>query len=341
MEKALNRKTYFWLMIVISTITISYLHYSTMPNIHDLHNIFTELYYLPLLLSALVFGLKGGVITFTMVIIMYAPFVYINWTGNYAFIANKLLHAIVSGSIVLIAGSLVERERKIREKAEKEHYLVSLGYAAASIVHDLRTPLIVIEGFAKRMFENKGDIKSSYETVKDSTGKMNAIINDVLDFAKPVKLVRAEADLRDVIKKACECCALKAAEKEVDLSVELPSEPHTASLDRAKLERAIINFLNNAIDASLVGQTISVSLVKQHAKITIKITDRGQGMDKETLANIFIPFYTKKSTGTGLGLAIAKKIVEGHEGKVSVNSQENEGTEIIIVLSDNSINKLS
>jgi hypothetical protein len=102
MERLLNQKKYFLFLIVTSTLFITYLHYSTLPLIHDLHNIFTELYYLPLLLGALAFGLKGAVLTFIFVSVLYVPYILVNWTNTFPFVANKLLHALFSGLFVTI-----------------------------------------------------------------------------------------------------------------------------------------------------------------------------------------------------------------------------------------------
>ena len=144
MERLLKRKQYFFFFIVASTLIITYLHYSTLSGINDLHNIFTELYYMPLLLGALAFGLRGAVLTLMFVTLLYLPYIYLNWSGTYFFIVNKLLHALFSGSFAILAGVLVDREKRYREQSEKDHDLVSLGQAATAIVHDLKNPIITI-----------------------------------------------------------------------------------------------------------------------------------------------------------------------------------------------------
>lgn len=80
------------------------------------------------------------------------------------------------------------------------------------------------------------------------------------------------------------------------------------------------------------GQTVTVSVAKSRQFQTIRIKDAGSGMDRETLDNIFVPFYIKKRGGTGLGMAIAKKVIEGHKGKIAVESEAGKGTEVLIEL---------
>ncbi len=164
----------------------------------------------------------------------------------------------------------------------------------------------------------------------DSAQRMQRIVHDVLDFAKPIRLISKEEDIRNTLKCACDCCKTKAEEKGVILSLDIPSEIINSVIDSSHIERALINLINNAIDASTKGQNVLISAIAERDCIVIIIKDNGSGMDRETLENIFIPFYTKKSSGTGLGMAIVKKIIEGHKGKIHVVSRPNIITEVKI-----------
>jgi len=328
-ERPDNRKRIFLVLIVASIVLISYLHYSTNPRVHDLHNVFAELYYLPLLLSALMFGLRGAVITFIIISISYTPYVLMHWTNKTPYIANQLLHAFFSGTFAFLAGYLVDREKRNREKSEKDRYLAGLGQASAAIVHDLKNPLISISGFAKRLNQGRGDVVTASEAIIKSAEDMEKIVHDVLDFSKPHNMDFSEADITDLINEVLEYCKLKADENGVALSVNLPDEPKTIFIDRSHLRRALINLVNNAIEASSKADLVDIRAEVADDMI-IRIEDHGAGMDNETLENIFIPFYTKKSSGTGLGMAISKKIIEGHKGSIRIKSRKGEGTEVII-----------
>jgi len=332
MERFLNQRNILLSLILLSTLLITYFHYSTLPQIHELHNVYAELYYLPILMGALAFGLKGSLLTYAGVSVLYVPYIYLNWTGDISFAANKLSHAFFSGAVALIAGLLVDRERKIRSQSEKEHYLASLGRASAAIVHDLRSPLITVAGFARRIHDEKGNIREESQLIMNAARKMQLIVNDVLDFAKPVMLDMHQEDLRAIIRNACECCAAKAEEKEMDIAVAVPDDALIMPLDGLKIERALVNLVSNAIDASCIGSRVLIAAGIADAHLEVRVKDSGTGMDRETVENIFIPFYTKKSSGSGLGMAIAKKIVEGHQGKIHIVSREQTGTEITIEL---------
>jgi signal transduction histidine kinase len=326
-----HRKKYV-VYIISFTLLITYLHYSTLPIFNDLHNIFTELYYIPLLGGAIVFGLRGAILVYLFITVLYFPFILMNWSNDFSFMANKLLHALFSGFFAFLAGTLTNREKHHRKRLEEEKYLAGLGQAAASIVHDLKTPIIAISGFARRIQQKKGNMDASIQTIIDSAGKMEMIVQDVLDFAKPIRLSLEKKDIRSIIKQACDTSVTKADMRGISLSVDLPAVPVHALIDGIHTERALVNLINNAVDSSEKGETVNVQLTEEKDSIDVIINDNGSGMDKETFENIFIPFYTKKSSGTGLGMVIVKKIIEGHNWKIHVTSNVGSGTRVTMKL---------
>jgi signal transduction histidine kinase len=215
---------------------------------------------------------------------------------------------------------------------ERERYLAGLGQASTAIVHDLRNPLITIEGFARRIQNGKGDTVTATRTIIDSVALMQSIVKDVLDFAKPIRLELSEIEIKNVLKRAYDLCATKAEERGVTLELKTSDLALLITADSFQMIRAFENLLSNAIDASSEGQSVVVSASTEKNLIVVRIKDQGAGMDKETLKNIFIPFYTRKSSGTGLGMPLAKKIIEGHKGKILIESQLARGTEVIVSL---------
>ncbi len=98
------------------------------------------------------------------------------------------------------------------------------------------------------------------------------------------------------------------------------------------MQRAIINIVSNAIEASSKGQVVTLRTVPGKNSVLITINDQGSGIDKETIKNIFTPYFTTKTSGTGLGLPIAQKIIDGHCGRISLLSKPGTGTEVKIEL---------
>jgi signal transduction histidine kinase len=230
-------------LLFVSSVSIAWLHPML---IHDqiTYSVLEELYYFPLLLGSLMFGLRGALVTYLLVSVLYLFHAYTNWEVSLLAWLDLLQHLLFSGMFTFLAGYLVDRERKSRKQLEKAQYLAGIGKVATTIVHDLKNSLITILGFAKRIKEKKG----------------------------------------------------------------------------------------NTDDASGTGQDINILLSQGQDYLAIRIQDHGAGMDKGTVENMFIPFYSNKNNGTGLGMPIAKKIVEGHEGTIDIESHPGTGTEVLIRL---------
>ena len=327
----LNKKFFYITVIIASTLLITYLHLWLFRDPAH-YIVLEELYYIPLLLAAFMFGLKGALLTYFFVSILYLPFLFGQWTVTVLSLIDRILHLFFTGIFVLLAGLLIDRERRREHQLEKDRYLTGLGQVAATIVHDLKNPLISILGFAKRIREGKGDIGAAAQVIENSALNMQRIVDGVLDFARPIRLELKREDIYKVIQQACDSCKIKAEERDVTLSLNISTDPVNIEIDSFNLQRAIINLINNAIEASPKGGRVIIgtNMAKHHLMVNIK--DFGSGMDKETLENIFIPFYSKKDKGTGLGMTIAKKIVEGNNGTIWVESKPSLGTEVIIEL---------
>jgi signal transduction histidine kinase len=330
----MNRISYQILIIVALTLLIIYLHFGTMAQFSS-RVVLDELYYLPLLLGVLWFGLKGVLVTWVLVSAAYLPFFSGIWTTTFPEVMDRVLHLVFTGVFTVVAYLLAERERTNREQAEQGRYLAVIGQVATVIVHDLKNPLISILGFARRIREGKGDIAQAARTIEDSAQTMERIVNSVLDFAKPLHLEFIDVDLRDSVRKASEFCRTKADARRVTLTTNLPSAQITAKIDCSYMERALINLIDNAIEASPHGAQVTITGVTDRDGVVITISDQGSGMDRETLATLFMPFFTTKAEGTGLGMPIAKKVIEAHDGTLDISSTVGVGTEATVRLSCN------
>ena len=324
-------KKYYIAVIVITTSLITFLHLSIFQKQFP-HIVLEELYYIPLLFGALFFGLKGAILAYLFTSLLYLPFFFGNWTTSFLSIVNRLLHILFSGVFSILAGYLVDRGRRYQKELEKEQYLAGIGQVATTIVHDLKNPLIVILGFAKRIRDGKGNIDTATQAITDSAQQMQKIVHDVLDFARPLQMKTKEEDIKTIINLAYDSCKTKAEETGVILSADIPDGLIPIEMDGVYMQRALINLVNNAMEASGKGQDVVISASAEKNHLIIKIKDNGSGIDKETINSIFTPFYSKKIGGTGLGMPIAEKIIKGHQGKIHINSHPGKGTEITIEL---------
>ncbi len=326
------RKRYVIWFIFVSILFVTYLQLSSVPELQALHNIYTELYYVPLLVGAVAFGMRGALLAFLLASASYLAYVYASWTGTLLSVMEASIHLLVSGAFAVLAGFLVDREKRQQQQLKKQRSLATLGQAVAAIVHDLKNPVSTILAFARRVREGKGDLETAMRAINDSAQNMDRAVRGILEFAKPIEVGATEQDLRGLVARVCELAQLKADADGIRLLVDLPVQPVNVSLNAFCMERALTNLVINAIEASSKGQDVTIRVLVRDGKAVITITDHGQGMDEETLKNIFMPFYSKKDGGTGLGMAIAIKIVEQHAGDIAISSKLGIGTEITVTL---------
>lgn len=327
----MNRRVLHITAIVVATLLITGLHLFLM--LQSSHSIvFEELYYIPLLLGALRFDFKGAFFTYLLVSIAYVPFFFGAWSATPAQLIDRVIHLVFSGFFVIIAYKFAERERERHRQAEQERYFTGIGQAATVIVHDLKNPLVSVQGYARRIQEGKGDAVAAAGVIAASAQTMQRIVSDVLEFSKPLQLDRTSDDLCPAVRRAIEVCKAKAGKKKVDIAANLPSEPLICVFDRFLLERALVNLIDNAVDASPAGQTVLVVSSGSGNSLVISITDHGPGMDEVTLGQLCTLSFTTKDEGTGFGVPISKKIIEAHGGMFQITSALNRGTEVKITL---------
>jgi signal transduction histidine kinase len=288
--------------------------------------VFEELYYLPLLLGVLHFGLKGSIVTWLFVSAAYLPFFFGTWNTSFPELLDRILHLVFTGVFTSFTYFIAERDRNKTRQTEQGRYLSTIGQVATVIVHDLKNPLISILGFARRLREGKGNITQGAQIIEDSALNMQKIINSVLDFTKPLQLDIKDVDIGNSICKAAESCQTKAYKHRVTLRLQLPSGLITTAIDSLLIERALVNLIDNAIDASTNDSEVKISVSTEKSGIIIIIKDHGTGMTLETFENLFMPFYTTKNEGTGLGMPISKKVIEAHGGTLCIKSTHGVGT---------------
>jgi len=330
-KKIFGRERYYIMGFVTLMVAITVIHISILQDLAP-HVVLEELYYMPIFGGALLFGLRGAILAYVFASLSYTPFLFGHWTPTYLDIIDRVLHLVSSGVFAFLMGYLTDRLKRIQKETEKERYLAKIGQVATTIVHDLKNPLITIQGFAKRIQEQKGDIAKAAQIIMEAAQNMEKIVHNVLDFSKPVQLELKERDIGGIIKEAVELCRTKAEKAEVAISTHVPDDSIRIAIDGFHMQRTLVNLINNAIEASRSGQDVEISVTAKRHYLSIRIKDSGIGMDTESLDNLFVPFYSRKKGGTGLGMSIAKKIIDGHKGNIRIYSEEGIGTEVIIEL---------
>jgi PAS domain S-box-containing protein len=251
-----------------------------------------------------------------------------------AAVANQLAIAVENARLYEdLQRSYVDLARAQEQLVQRER-LAALGELAAVVAHEVRNPLGVIFnslGSLRRLVRLEGDAKMLVDIIGEESERLNRIVSDMLDFARPsVPAIRLEpldrlledaagSALVDVTDRIC-------LEREIDAS--LPPVP----FDMRLLRQAILNVAINAVQSMSGKGTLTLRARREAGVACIEISDTGPGIPEEHLPRIFEPFFTTKATGTGLGLAVVKRIVEGHRGEIAVASAPGNGTTFTIKL---------
>jgi signal transduction histidine kinase len=361
----MERTSYLRPALLAAFVTgISLLHYLTPLRLPYLHDIFQRLYYLPIILAALWYGFRGGLLCSILVSIVYAPHILFQWGGHMTMELEKYLEIIMYNMVGGLTGLLAQRERErtvelqktargleesyqklqlqseriivIEDQLRRAEKLSTLGEMAAVLAHEIRNPLGSIRGTAEILKDDyrPGDPKHEFIEIQiKETERLNRVVEDFLRMARPQPADIRPCPVQDELETIMTLVANDALKREINLVLHAPSVPVIVRADGEKLRQAFLNIIINALQATPAGGTVSISTsVDQSTSCEIRFRDTGPGIDAATLAKIFGSFFTTKPDGTGLGLTITRKIIESHGGTLLVDSEPGQGTTVTVRL---------
>lgn len=246
-------------------------------------------------------------------------------------LANVSLIKDKDGSIAGLEGFLrdiTDRKRLEGELIQAEK-LASVGTLAAGLSHKLRNPLAIIKSSAQLAQLNQNDqdvVKKTLETILRNAEDANTMIYDLLNFAKPRKVSIQARDLILTLNKTHRLIQTEMVRKNIHFIKGYDRKRFRAYFDQDGLMEALMNLYMNAIQSMEMGGEIKTDLTMNDGQVSIHIEDNGPGIAEEDQLKIFNPFFTTKPEGTGLGLALCFRIMEQHNGTVSLQSNHGEGT---------------
>jgi signal transduction histidine kinase len=262
--------------------------------------------------------------------------------------ALNLLFLVITGQLVnLLAEAIRAQSAKYKAVAEQLSFanqqlseaeaavrrserLAALGQLTAGLAHELRNPLGTIKASAEMISRS---VTAENEIAREVAGyittevdRCNSLVSRFLDFARPLEPRLAPADLAQVIDRAIEMVGREASDRQIaiyrNFEPNIPSFP----MDSELMERVFFNLLQNAVQASPPGNSVTVKTRSVGEFAEASVIDRGSGIDAKHIETIFNPFFTTKASGVGLGLAVVSRIVDGHGGKMAVESRPGEGS---------------
>jgi signal transduction histidine kinase len=234
------------------------------------------------------------------------------------------------------------RVRELEERLRRADRLAALGTMAAGIAHDIRNPLTSILIFSQLMSLHHDDpeVREKFDrVVPRELERVQAVIEDMMELARPTTINLEPANLNEVIAQVLELFEGQITAQGVAVQRDFQRDLPFCMADRKRLHRCVGNLVSNAIQAMPSGGQLSVQTAlvqmafpasrppgtKPEAAIQVTVSDTGQGIPPDRLSRIFDPFYTTKEKGVGLGMAITHRIVEDHKGTIDVHSEVGKG----------------
>lgn len=227
----------------------------------------------------------------------------------------------------------LSRIRALELEIKHKEKLAAVGILAAGVAHEVRNPLSSIKGYAtyfSSLFDAHTDNKKAANIMAEEVDRVNRVISELLEFARPIKLELKKTRIFELVDKALRLIKYEADPAGIKISSSIESDLPDVAVDKDRLTQVLLNIFINAIQAMPSGGTLTVNVKTVENSLHFEISDTGGGISPEDQANIFNPYFTTKKSGTGLGLAIAFKIVETHGGTITIESLKDTGTTFVI-----------
>jgi signal transduction histidine kinase len=241
------------------------------------------------------------------------------------------------------------RVEQLEERERLRDRLAALGEMAAAIAHEVKNPLAGIEvmaGLLKRQLATNEDALSILNDIIKEAKMANAIVIEVLDFVRPIRLQVEHITLSGVVRDAISMAESHVSRGAIDIQVALPDDLPFIQGDPHQLRQIFTNLLTNAFEAMEGKGQVTISAtqlpgedevavgsgVKASPMVQVEVADNGPGVTPEVMDKMFSPFFTTKPRGSGLGLAIVRKIVDAHDGRIDVSARPDGGVRFRVTL---------
>jgi signal transduction histidine kinase len=237
--------------------------------------------------------------------------------------------------VVQLRESREEIELLHRTQMSRAEHLATLGELAAGLAHEIRNPLAGIAGVIEiigRDLPSTSPARAVVKEVRQEVSQINRILTDLLQTARPHPPEVRPSDLNVTVEHAVMLARQQVLSKPI--KIELQKDPSLPNVehDSDQIHQVLLNLLLNGVQAIDSAGNVRVVLSPADDEAVITVSDTGRGIAPDSLPNIFRPFYTTKGNGTGLGLSLARRIVEGHHGRIEVSSELGIGTEFRVFL---------
>ncbi|MDD3643574.1 MAG: ATP-binding protein [Candidatus Krumholzibacteria bacterium] len=233
--------------------------------------------------------------------------------------------------------SLKATYRKLKANEERmlrAERLAIQGEMTASVLHELKNPLVAIGGFTRSLIEHtelSGSDREKLEIIKNEADRLESYLGNLQSSV--TRLKREEGDINQTVEDVCQLMQHELGELRIELRRNFSPDIPPCFFDQVKIHEVFLNILQNAIEAVQEGGRIAVrTWADALGFVYVEFTDSGEGISKKSMARIFTPFFTTKEDGSGLGLAFANRIVRDHGGEISASSPKGGGAVFLVKL---------
>ncbi len=350
-----------WLLMWLPILAISLAHYATGAPFYWVHDVLRRLYYIPIVLGAFAFGLRGGLVTSIVVSVVYSPHAFTHvFHRDPAGTLEKSLEILLYNVIGVITGSLADglvRERlkqeqiaarlaeSLEELRSMERQLVragklqALGELTAGLAHEIKNPLASMKGATQIISDEIAETsprRRMVDILSKEIDRLGAVLERFLSFARLPRFEVAEVRVSELVEPVVALMAAQARQSDVTLDAPACPDDLVVRGDRENLTLVLMNVLLNAIQASPQGGVVTVSCqdatVRKQRYCVLAVHDQGPGVPEELREKIFNPFFTTRDNGSGLGLSIAARIVDAHDGFIEVGAGKTGGAVFRVLL---------
>lgn len=226
----------------------------------------------------------------------------------------------------------IEQRMETQDRLRKSEKLAVVGQMAAAVAHEIRNPLTPIKGFMQ-LLNTEQEMNPVYlKIVLDELQRVEAIISEFLTMAKPHTKKLRIVFVDQLVKQVVQLLQTEAKLEQKGLYLEVGQPILSIMGDSNSLTQVFLNIIQNALESLSKWGQVQIRVMADSTGVTVKIEDNGCGIPKERLSKLGEPFYSTKERGTGLGLMTCYRIIEAHQGRIDIESEEGEGTTVTIWL---------
>jgi signal transduction histidine kinase len=354
----------WWGLIGGLVIVIAVLHYATPTMRWQYHLIYMQSFFLPILIGAFQFGVRGGLGTAIAVSFIYFPHIMLQWGGFQETNLMRFLQILLFNAIGYITGVLSEQrmaenrkyrqaaaelERSLQRLKEQSDQLAELeeklrvadrlavvGELTASLAHEVRNPLGAIRGATEILQEelpHEAKASEFFKILIEETDRLSNVVENYLSLARKHASVRAQMEIAAIAGDVLRLFAYSTRKAGIRARVVAPDYPVFVWGDPIHLRQILANLVLNAIQAMKEGGELTIRIFTEGNDAILEVSDSGPGIPPEKLEEIFRPFFTTKTNGTGLGLSIVKRLVDQNGWSISVESEQGRGSTFRIRMS--------